>query len=375
MPTHLWGDVQRARCGRFPDAIGESDIARCFHLDERDQAIITELRGAHNRLGLAAQLGAVRFIGAFPSEITTVPPVVLDTLARQRAETPAASLDDYWSGRQRWRHVALIKERYGFRDFADASLERFRLMRWLYALCWAGDERPGLLMERAVAWLLAEQVLLPGVGTLERFCAHVRARVHDQRWRRMAGAFDTEQSAYIARLFDSGDGTALIEELRRAPRRLADIGGARFWRIDRNADYGAFDRLARNQIDTKLVAAAWPDLLRLAGSLKLGRVKADAVMRILQVKERPTPLARALAPCSSAHQLPRPLRLHAPRGRRPRRTPASAQPQFRIGHLQRLMSVHRSSRTHGPQRTAPGATTIGTAARWRCRRAPRLRLR
>ena len=37
----------------------------------------------------------------------------------------------------------------------------------------------------------------------------------------MAVAFDTEQSAYIARLFDSGNGPMLIEELRRAPRRLA----------------------------------------------------------------------------------------------------------------------------------------------------------
>ena len=221
MPTRLWGDVQRARYGRFPDAIGDDDIARCFHLDERDEAIITELRGAHNRLGFAAQLGTVRFIGTFPSETTAIPPVVLDALARQLAETPAVSLGDYWNGRQRWRHVALIRERYGFRDFADASFERFRLTRWLYALCWAGDDRPGLLMERAVAWLLAEQVLLPGVSTLERFCAHVRARVHKQRWRRMAGAFDTKQSAYIARLFDSGDGPALIEELRCAPRRLA----------------------------------------------------------------------------------------------------------------------------------------------------------
>ena len=77
--------------------------------------------------------------------------------------------------------------------------------------------------------------------------------------------------------------------------RLADVGGARFWRIDRSADYGAFDRLSRNHVDTELIVAAWPDLLRLAGSLKLGRVKADAVMRMLQVKERPTPLARALA--------------------------------------------------------------------------------
>ena len=55
--------------------------------------------------------------------------------------------------------------------------------------------------------------------------------------------------------------------------RLADIGGARFWRIERSADYGAFNRLSRNHIDTELIAGAWPDLLRLAGSLELGRVK------------------------------------------------------------------------------------------------------
>ena len=45
----------------------------------------------------------------------------------------------------------------------------------------------------------------------------------------------------------------------------------------------------------QVAAVILDNLLRLAGSLKLGRVKADAVMRMLQVKERPTPLARALA--------------------------------------------------------------------------------
>ena len=94
-------------------------------------------------------------------------------------------------------------------------------MRWLYALCWAGDDQPGLLMEHAVAWFLAKQVLLPGVSTLERFGTRVRARVQEQRWHNMAGAFDAKQSANIARLFESGDGPALIEELLRAPRRLA----------------------------------------------------------------------------------------------------------------------------------------------------------
>lgn len=221
MPTRLWGDAQRARYGRFPEVVDEDDITRCFHLDDHDQTIITELRGAHNRLGFAVQLGAVRFIGTFPAQTPAVPPVVLDVLARQLAETPAASLDDYWSGRQRWRHVALIKDRYRFRDFTDAPCERFRLTRWLYALCWAGDDQPGLLMERAVAWLLARQVLLPGVSTLERFCARIRTRVQERRWHKMAGAFDAMQSAHIARLLDSRDGPASIEELRRAPRRLA----------------------------------------------------------------------------------------------------------------------------------------------------------
>ena len=151
MPTRLWGDAQRARYGCFPDVVDKDDITRCFHLDNHDQAIITELRGAHNRLGFAVQLGTVRFIGTFPVQTPAVPAVVLEAIARQLAETPAASLDEYWSGRQRWRHVALIKERYGFQDFTDAPFDRFRLTRWLYALCWAGDDRPGLLMERAVA--------------------------------------------------------------------------------------------------------------------------------------------------------------------------------------------------------------------------------
>ncbi len=77
--------------------------------------------------------------------------------------------------------------------------------------------------------------------------------------------------------------------------RLADIGDARFWRIDRTADYGPLDGLARHRINIELIKRNWEDLLRLAGSLKLGRIHAGAIMRVLQVRDRPTTLARALA--------------------------------------------------------------------------------
>jgi TnpA family transposase len=76
--------------------------------------------------------------------------------------------------------------------------------------------------------------------------------------------------------------------------RLADIGGTRFWRVDGKADYGALNKLAAQRINVALIIQHWEDLLRLAGSLKLGTVQAAGLIRTLQTKERPTKMARAL---------------------------------------------------------------------------------
>jgi TnpA family transposase len=77
--------------------------------------------------------------------------------------------------------------------------------------------------------------------------------------------------------------------------RLADIGDARFWRLDRHASYGAFDQLARHHINTELIAGHWDDLLRVAGSLLTGSVRASELLRALQGGGRPSVLGRALA--------------------------------------------------------------------------------
>src|SRR5208283_2877190 len=77
--------------------------------------------------------------------------------------------------------------------------------------------------------------------------------------------------------------------------RLADIGGAKLWRIDRAADYGPFQDIAKSAINLNLIRDNWSDLIRLAGSLKLGHLKAAGIMRTLQIKDRPTTLARALS--------------------------------------------------------------------------------
>ena len=77
--------------------------------------------------------------------------------------------------------------------------------------------------------------------------------------------------------------------------RLADIGGTRFWRVDAQADYGEFNAVARQRVRLDRVTPHWEDILRLIGSLKLGLVPAMGIMRTLQIDERPTPLAQAIA--------------------------------------------------------------------------------
>ncbi|WP_456341455.1 Tn3 family transposase [Tolypothrix bouteillei] len=77
--------------------------------------------------------------------------------------------------------------------------------------------------------------------------------------------------------------------------RIADIGDTRFWRLDENSVYGALDKLARNKINTDLIAENWDDILRVAGSLKLGTVSATELMRVLQRGNQPSTLTKAIA--------------------------------------------------------------------------------
>jgi TnpA family transposase len=76
--------------------------------------------------------------------------------------------------------------------------------------------------------------------------------------------------------------------------RLADVGEARFWRLNSEADYGLLDGLARQRVKVNLVGTLWDDMLRVAGSLKLGKVSALEIMRVLQKGGKPSSLGKAI---------------------------------------------------------------------------------
>ncbi len=76
--------------------------------------------------------------------------------------------------------------------------------------------------------------------------------------------------------------------------RLADVGEARFWRLDSEADYGVLNGIARQKVNTSFIENYWDDMLRVAGSLKLGTVSASEIMRTLYRGDKPSVLGRAI---------------------------------------------------------------------------------
>ena len=77
--------------------------------------------------------------------------------------------------------------------------------------------------------------------------------------------------------------------------RLADLIDRRYWRLDKEANYGPLNGLARHHINTDLIYEHWDDILRVAGSLITRTVKASDILKVLQADGKPRGLGKAIA--------------------------------------------------------------------------------
>jgi Domain of unknown function (DUF4158) len=57
------------------------DLRTCFALSDRGRVLIFDQRGPENRLGLAASLCALRFMGFVPDDIASIPDEALAFVA------------------------------------------------------------------------------------------------------------------------------------------------------------------------------------------------------------------------------------------------------------------------------------------------------
>ncbi len=220
MPVSFLTEQQRNRYARFAGELSPEQLARYFHLDDRDRRLVNSHRGDHSRLGFAIQLCTARFLGNFPEDLSDVPVGVVNCLARQLQIEQLSCFFHYRDSETRWDHAAEIRRHCGFCDFGDPGAQ-FRLNRWLYALCWTGTDRPGVLFDRATTWLIAQKVLLPAVTTLERHVARLRARVEERVWSMLAAAAAPENRSKLETLLsipETGH-QSLLDQLRKGPYR------------------------------------------------------------------------------------------------------------------------------------------------------------
>jgi Domain of unknown function (DUF4158) len=103
-----------------------------------------------------------RFLGLFLADPLAVPMGAIRYVATHLGIEDLTKLTRYAERTQtQWDHQAEIRSRFGYREFNDPR-GGFALLRFLYAREWVSAERPGILFDLAITWLVDHKVLLPG---------------------------------------------------------------------------------------------------------------------------------------------------------------------------------------------------------------------
>ncbi len=225
MPVDFLTEHQQRRYGRYAGEPTPAQLERYFHLDDKDRGLIGRCRSEHTRLGFAAQLGTVRFLGTFLTNSAEVPSGVVACITRQLGITGTEGLKRYATSEKRWDHAAEIRRAYGYRDFHQGS-EAAALNRWLANRVWVSAERPSVLFDLATARLVERKVLLPGVTVLARLVAQVRDRAASRLWHTLARTLKPCQAARLETLMvaDESSRPSPLERLRLAPTRVSVVG-------------------------------------------------------------------------------------------------------------------------------------------------------
>jgi hypothetical protein len=113
LPVEFLTEDQQRRHGCYTGEPSPLQLARDFHLDDRDHQLIAQRQTPHTRLGFAVQLGTVRFLGTLLPNPTAVPASVVMSLAAQLESRDTACLRQYHSRDTQWDHATQIRQVYG----------------------------------------------------------------------------------------------------------------------------------------------------------------------------------------------------------------------------------------------------------------------
>jgi TnpA family transposase len=206
--------AQRGQLLALPDEAG--DLIRLFTLSSEDLAFVRQHRGAHNRLGVAVQLGHLRYPGRVlgPNEAPDGP--ALEIIASQVGI--ATSAWDSYAVRDQTRreHLSELLRRLGMRQF-DRSDAR-SLKEWLLPTAMQ-TTRAMPLAEAMIAELRRRRILLPSLAVIERLCAEALTQARRRAFQVLTDGLDDERRAALDQLLEprTDGGQSVLAWLRAPP--------------------------------------------------------------------------------------------------------------------------------------------------------------
>ncbi|MCX5141873.1 Tn3 family transposase [Streptomyces sp. NBC_00338] len=272
MPVDFLSDDQVSRFGRFAAVPSPGELEQFFRLDAQALALARGKRAPANRLGWAVQWGCVRMLGVFPTEDLSVVPAAVVRFAAEQLDVGPDELAAYGARRQnRYEHAWEIRDAYGYREFPAAEDE---VRAFLAARVWASLEGPRALFDRAVVWLVDNRVLLPGITTLTRLVAEVRASESTALYRTLDEAVSEDLRQSMRDLLKVPDGKRVseLERLRTPPMRVS--GTAMTAALERAKEVQG---LGAHLVPTSVVPAA-----RMSGLARYGMGSKAPTLRDLE---------------------------------------------------------------------------------------------
>ncbi len=179
MPGSLLTDTERERLKRFPSEIPPEDLNGSFTLSDRDH-LIQGQRRAPNRLGIALQVCALRYLGFVPAKLHSAPPTAIGHLARQLGVATRCLARYGERSQTRTGHLQEVLVHLGFRKARPSDLRA--LKAWLIERALEHD-RPTLLFQLAFEILRTDKIVRPGLTCLERLVVTARQGAQHETFR------------------------------------------------------------------------------------------------------------------------------------------------------------------------------------------------
>jgi TnpA family transposase len=215
MPGSFLNDTERERLRGFPPEIPPEDLIGYFTLSERDRLLVRGQRRAHNRLGFALQVCALRYLGFVPAKLHSAPPAAIGHLAQQLGVAPRCLAKYGERSQTRTSHLQEVLAHLGFRKARPSDLRI--LKTWLVDRGMEHD-RPSLLFQLACERLRTDQIVRPGLTCLERMVIAAQQQAQHETYRILTPLLSDDTKTLLDGLLvpNASRGETALTWLRRA---------------------------------------------------------------------------------------------------------------------------------------------------------------